>query len=256
MHDGYQALITDLDGTAVRISSDGSDVTNNTRQAVQSAQQRGFRIACASGRPWELAEPVLRALGITSPCIVEGGARIVDVETEKTLWEKSLDTSVLQTMLDVFKRESSAGRVYTAQLSPAELHTITDVPAGSRFIYLLDLDPDTAARVESAVNAYESAAAHVTPSWSGRSRLDVHVTHPEATKQHAVRAWQEMHGTSVEQTIGMGDSRNDIPLLRSTGMKIAVNDADPELKRMADYIVPEDEENVLSHSIKRFLIQE
>lgn len=256
MDNSYKVLITDLDGTAVRISSDGSDVTDDTRQAVQSAQQRGFRIACASGRPWELAEPVIRALGITSPCIVEGGARIVDVETGKTLWKQSLDTPVLQTVLEVFKRESSTGRVYTAQLNPAELHTVTDVPAGSRFIYLLDLDPDTAARVESAVDAHESAAAHVTPSWSGRSRLDVHVTHPEATKQHAVWAWQEMHGISAGQTIGMGDSRNDIPLLRSTGMKIAVDGADLELKRMADYIVPEDKENALSHSIKRFLIQE
>lgn len=254
MDDGYKSLIADLDGTIVRIASDGSEVTDDMRQAVQDAREHKFDIACATGRPWELAKPVIEALGLSAPCIVEGGARIIEPGSEATLWEKSLEAPALQAALAIFQRESDAGRVYTAQLAPAELSTVTEVPQGSRFIYLLDLNSDLAVRVAAAVDREGFAAAHVTPSWSGREKLDVHVTHPEATKQHAAEAWQQLRGISMEQTIGMGDSRNDIPLFRATGTHVAVEDADPEIKRLADYVVPHCKEGALIHVLTHFHI--
>lgn len=52
MDAAYEAIITDLDGTAVAVSSDGSDVSEADIAAVRRAQNNGCKIACATGRPW------------------------------------------------------------------------------------------------------------------------------------------------------------------------------------------------------------
>lgn len=248
----YKAIITDLDGTAVPVSSDGSDVSEANIAAIRRAQDNGYKAACATGRSWRLAKVVVGILGFASPCIIEGGSRIIDVQTEETLWERRLDAPALSAILDIFKRESDTGEVYTARFSHTELHTVTEVPNDSRFIYLLGVHKEPASAICEAVNNREIAVAHTTPSWSGEGKLDVHVTHPEATKKQAVQVWQELLNVSKEQTIGMGDSQNDMPFFRSVNMKVAVDNATPELKQAADYIAPSCDEDALAQVIKRF----
>ena len=99
----YKALITDLDGTAIPISSDGSSVDRKTKQAIINASKAGFKITCASGRDWNLAKPAIKNLGFSLPCIIEGGARIIDPIAEKTVWEKYLENGSPMQVLKTFK---------------------------------------------------------------------------------------------------------------------------------------------------------
>jgi len=62
----YKALITDLDGSAVHIGSYGEDIDEQTRAAVRLAQDTGYHIACATGRAWRTAKPVIDKLGLRS----------------------------------------------------------------------------------------------------------------------------------------------------------------------------------------------
>jgi len=250
----YKALITDLDGTVVELSSDGHDVSDIARMAVKRAQDSGSKIACATGRRWSFAKPVIEKLGITGPCIVEGGTRIIESSTEETLWEKHLDPSSLSVILEIFKSKTSQGKISTFQNLPSALQSVTSVPDDARFMYLLGLYPDIAADICNAINGNGYAVAHMTPSWSGGNKMDVHVTHPEATKEHAVQVWQQLEGVTKAETIGMGDSGNDIPLFESVGLSVAVGNATPELKQLADYIAPAQNQEALAHIIDRYLI--
>jgi Cof subfamily protein (haloacid dehalogenase superfamily) len=251
----YKALITDLDGTAVMISSDGSDVDGKTRHAVMQAQQRGFKLACATGREWKLAKPVIDSLGFVSPCIIEGGTRIVEPATGKTLWEKYLDPDVPEAILDIFKREAKTGvLMFSTDSSRQPLHSVNSAPEKLRFIYLLAVEEQVAVKIINTVNVLRSTIAHMTPSWDGGDLVDIHVTHAEGTKEHAIQIWQEMENISKKETIGLGDSGNDLPIFQSAGLKVAVENARPELKRLADYIAPSVHEDGLVHVINKFLM--
>jgi HAD superfamily hydrolase (TIGR01484 family) len=252
----YKALITDLDGTAVMISSDGSDVDGKTRHAVKQAQQRGFKLTCATGREWELARPVIDSLGFVSPCIIEGGTRIVEPTTGKTLWEKYLDPDAPAAILDIFKRITESGLLMvSADKVRQPLHTVDGVPEKLRFIYLLAVREQVAIKVINTINVLRSTIAHMTPSWDGDGLVDIHVTHAEATKEHAIQVWQEMEHISKKETIGLGDSGNDLPIFQSAGLRVAVENARPELKELADYIAPSVHEDGLAHVIATFLMQ-
>lgn len=250
----YKALVTDLDGTAVKISSDGSDMTEARRLAVQTAQEKGFKITCATGRRWDSTKPIVKQLGIVSPCIVQGGSRIIDPITEKTLWEKHLDVSAVEATLDIFKRESDGGDLATFTIKRQSLNTVERVPDNAQFMYLLNIPTEIGQRIANTINAQAFAVAHLTPSWDGEGMIDVHVTHREATKEHAIAIWQTTVGVSKEDTIGMGDSGNDVPLFLSAGLRVAVDNATEELRQLADYIAPAQSDEALAHVINHFML--
>lgn len=252
----YQALITDLDGTAVQISSDGSDIDAATKEAVRSAINNGKKLACATGREWVLVKPVVRQLGFTAPCIVEGGTRIIDPQTEQTVWEKSLDAGVPAKILEIFKAEADHGVVMRSpDAHRQKLDDVDSVPDTLRYLYLLAVKEEVAVTISNRINASINAVAHFTPSWSGGSLVDIHVTHPEATKEHAIQVWQQLERVTKEETIGMGDSGNDVPIFQASGLKVAVGNAKAGLKELADYIAPDVTEYALKHVIDKFLLR-
>lgn len=251
----YKALITDLDGTAVKISSNGDDIDTITKEAVQRAIAHGKRLTCATGRDWEDTKPVIKKLGFVAPCIIEGGTRIIDPLSEKTLWEKSLETGASTKIFEVFKAESKTGMVLSsADLDGTPLTELQSVPQNLSFLYLLAIPEDIAINISNSINAHNYAIAHQTPSWNGNGLIDVHVTHREATKEHAIQEWQKLEGIEQAETIGLGDSGNDVPIFQSAGLKVAVGNATADLKSLADYIAPAYNEHALEHVINKFLL--
>jgi len=55
-------------------------------------------------------------------------------------------------------------------------------------------------------------------------------------KASALACLQSKLGVTREQTAFVGDDLNDIPAFSNAGLKIAVANADPQIKRLADYI--------------------
>ncbi len=249
----------DLDGTVVPIASiDGREISRATKEAIARAQTQGLLLAAATGRPWEFAKTIIQALELKAPCIIEGGARIIAPDTEKTLWGTYLDDEAARSALDIVKREAKTATVafegeHTQPILQAlPIETVNWLPKRNRIVYFLGIDKAVARRIARAINDKSYAAAHVTPSWHG-DLLDVHVTHPEGTKEHALSIWHGLVHINKSETIAMGDSANDIPLFQSAGFKVAVKNASPELKKLADYIAPAQENEALRHVIERFL---
>jgi HAD superfamily hydrolase (TIGR01484 family) len=253
----YKALITDIDGTVIAIGTNGSDITDQTRHAVKEALQKGKKITIATGRTWPSAGPVVKSLGLTDPCIIEGGSCIIDPQTEKIMWNMLLDEAASQKVLDISKK-FVGGRVAIKSTSDAERLPIAHVDTmtgPNRVIYLLGLDAATAETVTKAINATDFAVAHkTTPSWFGPELTDVHVTHPDGTKEHAIAEWQKMMDVAKEETIGLGDSENDLPLFRSAGLKVAVGNAHENLKAKADEVVAAFDQGGLEQTITQFLL--
>src|ERR1700730_12315458 len=122
----YNALITDLDGTVVGSGDDGSDLSEDLSKIVQQAESFGKKITCATGRGWLSTKPVVKRLGMTSPCIIEGGSRIIDPITEKTIWERFLNEHDSQMVVEIFKLLSS-GRELLKSTSNTNRIPIPDV---------------------------------------------------------------------------------------------------------------------------------
>lgn len=267
----YTALITDLDGTAVALSSNGSDVSDDTKLAVRHALDSGRILACATGRGWALAKPVVRQLGLQHACVVEGGTRIIDPVSEKTLWQKSMsddaaavafaafrqyapDGLLVDSRRDDFSEDETKDLAESQKIRFPAVKQVTEVPTGLRYLYLLGVTSQQASHIVNEVNGTGLAAVHTTLSWQGEHLFDVHVTDPGATKEHAIVKWRELLGLQKEQVVGFGDSGNDVPIFEAVGLRVAPISGTDELRGLADYIAPSPAEEGLLHVINRFLI--
>jgi hydroxymethylpyrimidine pyrophosphatase-like HAD family hydrolase len=97
---------------------------------------------------------------------------------------------------------------------------------------------------------------HSSPSWCDENLYDVHVTHLNATKRKAKHKLYEVVEVMKGETIGTGDSDNDIPLFESVGFGVAVRNGTDLLKRLADYVAPAQSDGALKYVIRRFLIEQ
>ena len=53
---------------------------------------------------------------------------------------------------------------------------------------------------------------------------------------------------------GVGDSNNDFPLLLACGLKVAMGNANSDLKQIADFVAPSVEEDGVATVIERFIL--
>ena len=68
--------------------------------------------------------------------------------------------------------------------------------------------------------------------------VNVSIPHPKANKQHATQEIAERSGIDPKKMMGVGNGYNDIPFLEQTGVSVAVANAVPEVKALANYMAP------------------
>jgi phosphoglycolate phosphatase (TIGR01487 family) len=86
------------------------------------------------------------------------------------------------------------------------------------------------------------------------SRFALHLTDPEVNKGKSLLSVAEKMGLDSEEIMGIGDSENDLQFLDEVGFKVAVANADFELKNKADYITQRPHGDGVKEAIERFVL--
>lgn len=76
-----------------------------------------------------------------------------------------------------------------------------------------------------------------------------------ANKGTGVAVLAEKLGIKREEIICIGDSGNDIHMIKYAGLGVAMGNAFPEIKEIADYITLTNEENGVAHVINKFILE-
>lgn len=246
----YKLLIFDLDGTAIPNKPDGLP-SDAVVKAVVEAKKK-VTVSAATGRAITMARPILKKLKLASPCILSGGAQIVNPKTEKVLWERLLAKEQIKEIINVllphsyeilFSNENSG--------KPAKLKSIK---GSERIVYAMNVKNRDSNLILKKINNLENVAAHGVKSWT-EGCTDIHITNSQATKKFALEVLFDMIGVEKSETIGVGDSNNDLPLLEMAGFKVAVGNASEKLKEIADYIAPPVESDGLAEVIEKFILK-
>ena len=77
---------------------------------------------------------------------------------------------------------------------------------------------------------------------------------PDCGKDNAVRFLANYYNVPLDQTLSVGDSTNDIPLLSGEWHGVAVGDGKEELKRIADEITVPFKEKPVLHLLKKYCL--
>src|SRR3989344_7075673 len=127
-----KAVVLDLDGTAIPNRKDGMP-SKRVIDTIQKIKDKVY-ISAATGRGINGCREIIKSLGLTSPCIVNGGTRIIDPVTEKVLWEKELDKAQVEQIMQVASQHQYP--VFFGDEEEGTLPKYKITKSGERIVYI------------------------------------------------------------------------------------------------------------------------
>lgn len=262
-------LIADVDGTLV---TRNKALTARTCEAVARLRERGVRFTITSGRPPRGLAALIAPLQLTAPLAGFNGGVYVKPDLTTVLAQRTIPPAVagqavdylLQAGLDVwvyqgadwFLRDPAAFRVARERsnvgfdpIAIKDLYSVLDAP-----IKIVGVSEDRALleRCEAELSerlGTDASAARSTPYY-----LDI--THPEANKGMVVREAARLLQLPLDQIAAIGDMPNDIPMLSTAGVGIAMGNAGAEVQRIARHVTLSNDEDGFAYAVDSFILGE
>lgn len=245
----YKAIIFDLDGTAIPNVPNGLP-SPELIEAVKQAQG-SIKLCAATGRPITNAKSILSALNLKDPCVISAGTQIVNPLTDEILWEAAIEPVDVTKILEVCKPYRYEILVRNELMGEGGSAVDRNVIDGHvNVMYIMGCaEADAEAILEELEKIADITAAGVT-SWTHEG-VDIHITHKEATKEHAVGELLSILGLDKSEVIGVGDANNDIHLFEAVGHKVAMGNGTDKLKALADEVIDSVDDNGLAKFIQK-----
>ncbi|MFD5793161.1 HAD family hydrolase, partial [Streptomyces diastatochromogenes] len=219
--------------------------------ALERAARAGARPLVGPGRPAPRVRPLLEGLGSTGLAVCGQGAQVYDAGADRLLWSVRLDRELAETALG--KIEAEVGQVYAAVdqdgvdgltlIEPGYLMPHPTLPAvrvGRRDdlwcepISKVLLRHHTLSDDELAATARSVVGSLATVTMSGPGTVELQPC--GITKATGLALAAEYLGIAADRALAFGDMPNDIPMFDWAARGVAMANAHPELKAVADEI--------------------
>lgn len=270
----YKLIASDLDGTLF-----GSDwrISEENMQAIAQLHKQGVYFVPASGRAFDEMPSILREHPLIRYYITSDGAMIYDKQTARTHY-LTMPQAISNKILDKLYEYPVNIMLHadTNSYVDAELNNDADYKRCNyderwrRFVYKMDVpvkDFKKFAYEQNAVQMlcvffehigdiekckeYFSRMPEVLCAQSCQYNLEIFSA--SAGKGNALLHLAQMLGIPQEQTLAMGDSTNDMTMIRAAGLGVAVQNAVPALRAAADEVIVDHNSHALRHVVEKFI---
>lgn len=272
-------LALDVDGTL--FNSDGK-IVSSSLEAICAAQNKGVQVVVASGRnfdglPWDQ----LKYLAIDY-VITTNGSSVYRVKDRKCLYEECLDfddvrNAVLYCLnMKVYVTVFISGECYTPEVCIPFVDNMA-IPdylkvllrgRKNKIADVYDFFNDKTIKVQKvtlnfqslsngeflnrdSVKTYLEQNINFNVVDGGFSNLEF--TKAGISKGSGLIFLSDFLGISLDQTMSIGDSGNDLDMIRTSGIGIAMGNAEKIIKDAADDITLGNDENGITFAINKYI---
>lgn len=282
-------LAVDMDGTCLDRKS---RITDGTIRTLRDAAAAGITVVPATGRsmaciPHRLAAGTIRKniasygkmsedarnnQGLFRYVITSNGAQVTDIVEKRKLFREMIPKEAALALLKQCRKirlgvTSHMNNEYLLQGRILVLlgHLVYGRDAGAvRWVRDMSETVRTSGyEVEelqfyfmspSARNEIRSVLAGFPELSAAYTRLYVEVFAAGASKGNALQALADHLGIRKEETACIGDGENDLSMFRAAGLKIAMGNAVPELKKAADIITGTNDRDGAAEAVRRYIL--
>ncbi|WP_308638536.1 Cof-type HAD-IIB family hydrolase [Paenibacillus silvisoli] len=240
----------DMDGTLL---NDRQEISGENAKWIQKALDAGVTVCFATGRGFPSALPYAEQLKLDTPMITVNGGEIWSrphVLHKRTLMSavtvERLHKLALQhpecwywayTTMDIYNKEK--------WIKPADNY---EAHHWLKFGYYTE-----DAEMREAILKEVSTWGGLEITNSSPSNLELN---PEGvSKAAAIRELCKLLGIEMSQVAAMGDSLNDIAMIREAGLGVAMGNAQDEVKAAADAVTVTNEEDAVAHLIRDYVLK-
>ena len=275
----FSLIALDLDGTALQ--ADHVSFSPRLSAALLAAHRRGVAVVPITGRQFAMLPPAVpTGAEWEDLCVLCNGSEVRRLADGALLDSHYMAAPLILALIDLAWRLdlpvelSAGGRLYLTGTDwerlrgiggPLAFHLNTILSARGRAgpdltalcreerlcfdtVNLPYLPPERRAEVEAALSALPLSFA-----WS--SPRSIEITHREATKAQGLLRACSLLGVDSARTLAIGDSGNDIPMLRAAGLGVAMGNAPQEVRDAAGAVTLSNAEDGAAAAVERYVLK-
>lgn len=247
-------VFLDIDGT---ILDSNKRILDSTKEAVRLLKDNGVYVAIATGRAPFMFKEIREELEIDTYIALNGQMVVVD---GKPIYQYRMPISVLEN-LTVKSKEMGHPLVHMAvdkMVANVEYDRNIEVAIKSLQMDHPPYDPDFYKNAEIAqvllfcTEGEEKAYEKDFPDFRfvRWHELAVDVIVRDGSKAAGIRKTIDYLGFSIQDTYAFGDGLNDMEMLKEVGTGVAMGNAHPLLKKVADKVTKSSDDNGIYYGFK------
>lgn len=269
-------LFSDIDDTL--LNKDKS-ISEMNRKAILKMLEQGHYFVAVTGKPIEIGRKVIKDLELTMPgcyMVAFSGAVIYDCAVDRVLSESTLPMDVVREILEEADKEGIHVQTYQKNYILTREHNeeLDFYLEGAQMPY--KLVPDIFGCLEKEPNKVTAISVDGSAPLQ-ELKKNFEIKHPKMKesyncffssdeylefcpkgidKEIGVKYLSKFLNIPLEDTVAIGDERNDISMIRAAKVGVAVENAILELKKAADYVTKNDyEHGAVAEVIERFILK-
>jgi hypothetical protein len=272
----YKLICIDMDGTLL---NDKKIISERNLRTIKLAYEKGVRIAVCTGRIFTSADFFSELLGVKSPVIASNGAYIIEKDRNEVIYKGILGAEKCNKLLSVFRRFDIYPHYYTKDTIFTE-----KLIYSSKFYEKVNktLPMDKQIKIElvkdwnevfhkyekeifkgiavntdlDKIQAAKDALRGMEDFEVVSSRFDnFEVMNKGVSKGSAVKILADYYGITREQVICIGDSENDLSMIKFAGLGVAMGNGDDDVKAAAKYITDDNNCDGVAKAIEKFVLE-
>ncbi len=257
----YRLIAIDLDGTL--LNHEGK-VSEANKLAIRRALEAGFRVVFATGRNYYESLPVIDEIGHYDAAVFVGGATVVDTRGGETLHRQLIEPEIAREVCAliegygipplVYQDRKTAGHDFI--LGPASIPEVLmdwyrrHEAQVRKVDDLAEVDHAETLRIGTLGPAPLIAAVEAALEARFGERLFFHrirlgetgaelleIFDPSVNKWAGIQHVAERHGIAQDEIVAVGDDMNDLHMIRHAGLGVAMGNARPQIKEIADRVI-------------------
>lgn len=267
----YKLIALDIDGT---LTNDQKIITPKTVDMLMWAQNQGIRLALASARPSPglfKDRDNLRMQDHNGILMSYNGGRIVDAATGEVLFETCMDldetksvlrrleslpvTPILDDGKQFYVTDKNGYKVdyecMNNRMECTEVENLADFLTFAPIKILMSADPAIIEDVRETIAAFLPESLTVVKT----AAFYLEVIPRTINKGQGVLDVCRTLGILPEEVIAFGDAPNDIPMLQTAGMGVAMGNAEESVKSSANYVTLSNNEDGIAAALEVILAE-
>ncbi|MGL4799372.1 MAG: sugar-phosphatase [Cellulosilyticaceae bacterium] len=266
----YKLIALDMDGTLLK--SDHT-ISEETKHKLMQAKELGVKVVLASGRPIEGLQRYLEELDLQNEgdyVVSYNGAFVQDTYTKEVVSKITLKGQDLHELHELAQELKVNIHAFSKLgcITPI-LTKYSELEGEINGIDVTVLDYSTIEKEEDIIKimmveepeileeAIKKLPAEIYEKYTvvRSAPFFLEFLHKEVNKGAGVKALAEALNITREEVICVGDAGNDEHMVRFAGLGVAMGNAFPELKEIANFITKTNEEDGVAHVVDKFILK-
>lgn len=247
-HD-IKMIVLDIDGTIM----DGNfQISERIKKTIQLCLEKNIKITLATGRMHDAAVPIAKEIGLCGPIISYQGSIIKEVIGNKTLLNESIEFATaikainelrqFEGQINFFTENQLISEKITPLLREYAEKRAINFKTVSSFEKLKNFSPIKLLFINNDAQKLKQIKKYMREKFPKILNIFqstdyfCEIVGPNATKGNAIQFLAKLWNIELSQILAIGDQENDIEMLKTAGVSVAMGNAIKEVKEITTYI--------------------